>query len=280
LRRGGALVLAAVLVGALPGAASAERRDRVEIAIVPAPDKQPVVQGGRITVTVSGRARGQRVLHVLRTPKPSDRRCRGGAAGLNAFRDPVASGMRVSGAFRERRRNEDIPPTDFPVGTWWVCAVLSDSLTDRRVAIDSIRVPVVAPSASAAGARPTCKPGYKVQRKRGVLKCVRKPKEPKLPKDAVTPSAITLVAGSLRDERFGATGYMEFAQSVTGTVYGHWVISNGVVRDRARFRLPNLADVTSVNFGATDVKVPMSGRTLTAVLVVGTVRSNRFTLAQ
>ena len=139
---------------------------------------------------------------------------------------------------------------------------------------------VLGPPASAADAAPKCKPGYKLQKKKGKLTCVLQPKEPGPPKDAVTPSKIEVIVGKLRDDRFGATGYMEFSEPVTGTAYGHWIISNGVVRDRVSFELRNLKDTSSTPFGVVDREVHMSGRTLTAVLKIGTTRSNTVTLIQ
>lgn len=100
------------------------------------------------------------------------------------------------------------------------------------------------------------------------------------PKDAVTPSSITIVAGKLRDSQFSATGYFEFASKVTGSVYGHWVISNGVYRERVPFTLRRLKKIDYTPWTTNPKKVPMKGKTLTATLVVGKVRSSAFTLLQ
>jgi hypothetical protein len=84
--------------------------------------------------------------------------------------------------------------------------------------------------AVAADAPARCRAGYQLRKKRGVRRCVRKPDEPKPPRDAVTPSSIELIVGTLKQDRFGATGFMRFPGPVTGTAYGEWVLSNGVTR--------------------------------------------------
>lgn len=131
------------------------------------------------------------------------------------------------------------------------------------------------PAVAAAGAKPRCRSGYKVQRKRGVYRCVRQPRKPRPPADAVIPSSIVLTVAKLEDGQFGATGYMEFPKLVTGTAYGEWVLSNGVTRERLPFRLSSITntDYTPFTIGY-PLEVHISGRTVTATLVIGRVRSN------
>ncbi len=131
------------------------------------------------------------------------------------------------------------------------------------------------PAAFAADAKPRCRSGYKAQRKRGAWRCVLQPREPRPPRDAVVPSKIELIVAKVERGRFGATGYMEFSQRVTGTAYGQWIISNGVTRERLPFRLPGLTntDYTPFTIGY-PIAVHISGRTMTATLVIGGVRSN------
>jgi hypothetical protein len=135
--------------------------------------------------------------------------------------------------------------------------------------------------AVAADAPSRCRAGYQLRKKRGVRRCVRKPDEPKPPRDAVTPSSIELIVGTLKEDRFGATGFMRFAGPVTGTAYGEWVLSNGVTRERIPFKLPNIVetDYTPFTIGY-PVKVFTRGRAVTARLVIGGVSSNRITLKQ
>lgn len=138
------------------------------------------------------------------------------------------------------------------------------------------------PAAAAAdAARPRCRAGYKVQRKRGVWRCVRRPREPRPPRDAVTPSSIELIVAKVEGGRFSATGYMEFSQKVTGTAYGHWLISNGVARERLPFRLGPLKDLDYTPFTiGYPIAVHISGRTVTATLVIGRTRSNSIVAMQ
>jgi hypothetical protein len=135
--------------------------------------------------------------------------------------------------------------------------------------------------AVAADAPARCRAGYQLRKKRGVRRCVRKPDEPKPPRDAVTPSSIELIVGTLKQDRFGATGFMRFPGPVTGTAYGEWVLSNGVTRERIPFKLPNITetDYTPFTIGY-PVKVFTRGRAVTARLVIGGVSSNRITLKQ
>lgn len=125
----------------------------------------------------------------------------------------------------------------------------------------------------AAEAKLKCKPGYKVQKKRGVSRCVRKP--------TVVPSSIVLVVGKLEKGRFGATGYMEFPEPVTGLAYGKWVFSNGIGREQARFDLGFLKNINYTPFTVGyPIEVGISGPTVTATLVIGGTRSNTITLKQ
>jgi hypothetical protein len=137
------------------------------------------------------------------------------------------------------------------------------------------------PTTVVVAARPRCRAGYKLQRKRGVYRCVRQPRAPRPPRDAVVPSSIELVVAKVEHGRFGATGYMEFPKRVTGTAYGQWVISNGVARERLPFRLPAITntDYTPFTIGY-PIEVHISGRTVTATLVIGRVRSNSLAVKQ
>ncbi len=157
-----------------------------------------------------------------------------------------------------------------------------------RVALGSLVASLVVavviasgPAAVATAAKPRCRAGYKAQRKRGVYRCVRQPREPRPPRDAVVPSKIELIVAKVERGRFGATGYMEFAQRVTGTAYGQWIISNGVTRERLPFRLPGLeeTDYTPFTIGY-PIAVHITGRTMTATLVIGRARSNSIVAKQ
>jgi hypothetical protein len=57
---------------------------------------------------------------------------------------------------------------------------------------------VTGPSAGAVSVAGRCREGYHLRKKRGVLRCVRRPDEPKPPRDAVTPSSIELIVGTLK----------------------------------------------------------------------------------
>ncbi|MDO8209103.1 hypothetical protein [Conexibacter sp. CPCC 206217] len=138
-----------------------------------------------------------------------------------------------------------------------------------------------APAVGVADAKPRCRAGYQLKKKRGVLRCVRKPTEPKPPRDAVVPSSIELLVGTLKDGQFGATGYMRFAERVTGTAYGEWVLTNGVARERVPFKLRYITDTDYTPFTiGYPIAVFIRGRAVTATLVIGGVRSNRITLKQ
>lgn len=129
------------------------------------------------------------------------------------------------------------------------------------------------PVAVTAEAKPRCRPGYKVQVKRGVRRCVRKP--------TLVPSSIVLIVGKLEDGRFGATGYMEFPKTVTGLIYGKWVFRNGIGRETARFDLGYFKRINYTPFTTGyPIKVGISGPTVTATLVIGGTRSNAITLRQ
>lgn len=131
------------------------------------------------------------------------------------------------------------------------------------------------PAAVTAHARPRCRAGYKLQRKRGQYRCVKQPSRPRPPRDAVVPSSIELIVAKVEDGRFGATGSMEFAKPATGTAYGEWIVSNGVTRERFPFRLPGLANTTYTPFTiGYPIEVHITGRTITARLVIGRVSSN------
>lgn len=154
----------------------------------------------------------------------------------------------------------------------------------RLVAVLALLVGLAAiPAVGTAGAaaRTRCRAGYGLRKKRGVLRCVRRPKEPAPPRDAVTPSSIELIAGSLKQGRFGATGFMRFSGNVTGTAYGQWVISNGVARERFPFKLQHITDTDYTPFTiGYPIETHMRGRAVTATLVIGGVRSNSIALKQ
>lgn len=137
------------------------------------------------------------------------------------------------------------------------------------------------PAVASAEAKPRCRSGYKAQRKRGVYRCVLQPRKPRPPRDAVTPSSIVLIVAKLEDRKFGATGYMEFAKPVTGGAYGEWVLSNGVTRERFPFKLSPITntDYTPFTIGY-PFEVHISGKSMTATLVIGRVRSNSIALKQ
>lgn len=135
------------------------------------------------------------------------------------------------------------------------------------------------PATAGADAAPKkCRAGYKLQKKRGKLRCVKRPKEPETPKDAVYPSEIVLIVAKLEKGRFGATGYMRFSAPVTGTAYGHWVVSNGIasVKHPFRLRITN-TDYTPFTIGY-PIETQINGRTVTLTLVIGRTRSNTMTL--
>lgn len=136
-------------------------------------------------------------------------------------------------------------------------------------------------AASADAARPKCRVGYELKKKRGRSRCVRRPREPKPPKDAVYPSSIELIVAKLANGRFGATGSMRFSQNVTGTAYGSWIVSNGIARERFPFALRNITDTdyTSFTIGY-PIETAISGKRVTVTLVIGRTRSNTVTAKQ
>jgi hypothetical protein len=182
-----------------------------------------------------------------------------------------------------------VRPSSVPDAAAVECAPLgmSNGGKDAMVRVALIVSLVVAcvmaagPAAIVAEAKPSCRAGYKLQRKRGVYRCVRQPTKPRPPADAVVPSSIVLTVAKLENGGFGATGYMEFPKLVTGTAYGEWVLSNGVARERAPFRLSSITntDYTPFTIGY-PIEVHISGRTVSATLVIGRVRSNSITVKQ
>ena len=97
----------------------------------------------------------------------------------------------------------------------------------------------------------------------------------------MTPSSIELIVAKVENGRFGATGWMEFSQRVTGTAYGQWIISNGVTRERLPFRLRGLKDTDYTPFTiGYPIEVHVTGRTVTATLVIGRTRSNSIVAKQ
>lgn len=125
-------------------------------------------------------------------------------------------------------------------------------------------------SPAAAAKKKKCKKGYY----RVGKKCKRKPME-------VTPSSITLVAGSLKKGRFGATGYAYFpAASREAVLRGYWEISNGVGYTRLKVEWGVGKGFDYTNFTDTQRKVGLTGQNMTATLVVKGVRSNAQVLKQ
>lgn len=138
--------------------------------------------------------------------------------------------------------------------------------------------PVLATAAAADTKK--CRSGYHLRTKRGVKRCVRRPKQPERPRDAVTPASIELIVATLKQGGFGATGFMRFAGVVDGTAYGEWILSNGVARERFPFRLRvSRTDYTPFTIGY-PLKAFTSGKTVTARLVIGKVSSNSVTVKQ
>lgn len=147
------------------------------------------------------------------------------------------------------------------------------------VALTLVAVAAAGPAAAVADAAPKkCRAGYKLQKKRGQLRCVKRPKEPEPKKDAVYPSSIELIVAKLERGRFGATGFMRFSGQVTGTAYGHWVFSNGIATVRHPFSLRvTRTDYTPFTIGW-PIETHINGRVVTATLVIGRTRSNTMTL--
>lgn len=115
-----------------------------------------------------------------------------------------------------------------------------------------------------------CKKGYE----RVGNKCKRKP-------FVITPSSITLVAGSLKKGRFGATGYSFFpSTSRRAVLKGYWHISNGIGFEKLKVEWAVGEGQNHSNFTDTQRKVGLSGENMTAVLVVQGVRSNAQVLKQ
>lgn len=128
----------------------------------------------------------------------------------------------------------------------------------------------VAGPAAAAKKKKKCKKGYV----RVGKKCKRKPQ-------VITPSSITLVAGSLRNGRFGATGYAYFPATTRQAVLrGYWHISNGIGFERLKVEWGVGTGANYSNFTDTQRKVGLTGEQMTAVLVVQGVRSNTQVLKQ
>lgn len=125
-------------------------------------------------------------------------------------------------------------------------------------------------SPAAAAKKKKCKKGYV----RVGKKCKRKPQ-------VITPSSITLVAGSLRNGRFGATGYAYFPATTRQAVLrGYWHISNGIGFERLKVEWNVGKGENHSNFTDTQRKVGLTGETMTAVLVVQGVQSNTQVLKQ
>lgn len=125
-------------------------------------------------------------------------------------------------------------------------------------------------SPAAAAKKKKCKKGYM----RVGKKCKRKPL-------VITPSSITLVAGSLKKGRFGATGYAYFpATSRQAVLKGYWHISNGIGFERLKVEWNVAKGANHSNFTDTHRKVGLTGEQMTAVLVVQGVQSNAFVLKQ
>lgn len=123
---------------------------------------------------------------------------------------------------------------------------------------------------TSVSAKKKCKKGYE----RVGKKCKRKP-------FVITPSSITLVAGSLKKGRFGATGYSYFPATPRESVLkGHWHISNGIGFEKLKVEWKVAKGATHTNFTDTQRKVGLSGPNMTATLVVQGVRSNAFVLKQ
>lgn len=119
-------------------------------------------------------------------------------------------------------------------------------------------------------AKKKCKKGYQ----RVGKKCKRKP-------FVITPDSITLVGGLLKQRRFGATGYSFFPRVARDAVLrGYWHISNGIGYERLRVEWKVFKGQDYLNFGDLDRKVGLSGREMTATLVVKGVRSNAYPLEQ
>lgn len=123
---------------------------------------------------------------------------------------------------------------------------------------------VASPTASAKKKKKKCKKGYVRKGK----KCKRKP-------EVIKPTSITLVAGSLRNGRFGATGYSYFPKTSREAVLrGYWHISNGIGYERLKVEWNVAKGATHSNFTDTQRKVGLTGEEMTVVLVIQGVQSN------
>lgn len=125
-------------------------------------------------------------------------------------------------------------------------------------------------SSTSIAAAKKCKKGYE----RVGNKCKRKP-------FVITPTSITLVAGSLKKGRFGATGYSYFpVTSRQAVLRGYWHISNGVGFEKLKveWKVGKGADYS--NFTDLQRRVGLTGGNMTATLVVQGVRSNTQVLKQ
>lgn len=136
--------------------------------------------------------------------------------------------------------------------------------------VSGVVAAVYATSPAAAAKKKKCKKGYM----RVGKKCKRKPQ-------VITPSSITLVAGSLKQGRFGATGYAYFpATSRQAVLRGYWHISNGIGFERLKVEWSVAKGANHTNFTDTQRKVGLTGEQMTATLVVQGVQSNAFVLKQ
>jgi len=119
-------------------------------------------------------------------------------------------------------------------------------------------------------AKKKCKKGYQ----RVGTKCKRKP-------FVITPDSITLVAGVLKQRMFASTGYSFFPRVARDAVLrGYWHISNGIGYERLKVEWKVFKGQDYLNFGDLDRKVGLSGREMTATLVVKGVRSNAYPIEQ
>lgn len=136
--------------------------------------------------------------------------------------------------------------------------------------VSTVVATAYAASPASAAKKKKCKKGYY----RVGKKCKRKPLE-------VKPSSITLVAGSLKKGRFGATGYAYFPPASRAAVLrGYWEISNGIGYTRLKVEWGVGKGFDYTNFTDTQRKVGLTGQNMTATLVVKGVRSNAQVLKQ
>ncbi|MDO8188650.1 hypothetical protein Q5424_16680 [Conexibacter sp. JD483] len=150
-------------------------------------------------------------------------------------------------------------------------------LTLTRPLVSLVLAALLAAGAAGAAdaARPKCRAGYELKKKRGAYRCVRRPKQPKPPRDAVYPSSIELIVATLKERRFGATGFMRFSAPVTGTAYGSWIVSNGITRERFPFTLRHITRTDYMPFTiGYPIETAISGKAVTVTLEIGRVRSN------